>query len=129
MMTEESFSMSLAVSYPECPPVNNMSTQINVHASFGHIPYYGLFLCDIQISVLQIEIHQTSEDQSVRGATHYDIIKDNDIIRDTYYVTMGNDVTRDILCDVTMSKDIAMCTYHGITMHNGIAMNLFFYVL
>ncbi len=89
------------------------------------IPYYGLFLCDIQISVLQIEIHQTSEDQSVRGATHYDIIKDNDIVRDTHYVTMGNDVTRDILCDVTMSKDIAMCTYHGITMHNGIAMNLF----
>ncbi len=31
-------------------------------------------------------------------------------------------------CDVTMSNDVAMCTYHGITMHNDVAMNLFYCV-
>ncbi len=31
-------------------------------------------------------------------------------------------------CDVTMNNTVAMCTYHGITMHNDIAMNLFYYV-
>ncbi len=29
------------------------------------IPYYGLFLCDIQVCVLQIEINQASDDQSI----------------------------------------------------------------
>ncbi len=33
-----------------------------------------------------------------------------------------------IYCDVTMSNDAAMGTYHGITIHNGVVMNLFFYV-
>ncbi len=28
-----------------------------------------------------------------------------------------------------MSNDVAMCTYHGITMHDDIAINLFYYVL
>ncbi len=41
---------------------------------------------------------------------------------------MGNDVARDIHCDVTMSNDLTMSTYHGITIHNDIAMNLFYYV-
>ncbi len=27
-----------------------------------------------------------------------------------------------------MSNDFAMCTYHGITMHNAVAMKLFYYV-
>ncbi len=27
-----------------------------------------------------------------------------------------------------MSNDVAMFTYHGITMHNGVAMNLFYYI-
>ncbi len=27
---------------------------------------------------------------------------------------MGKDVACDIHCDVTMSNDVAMCTYHGI---------------
>ncbi len=39
-----------------------------------------------------------------------------------------NAVARDIHCDITMSSDIAMCTYHGITMHNDVAMNLFYYI-
>ncbi len=42
---------------------------------------------------------------------------------------VGNDIARDMHCDVTMGNDIAMCTYHGITMHNDFAMNLFCYVL
>ncbi len=71
------------------------------------IPYDGLFLCDIQISVLQMENIQASGDQSVISATHYDITMGNDIARDAYLdITMGNDVTRDIHCDVTMSNDI-----------------------
>ncbi len=36
---------------------------------------------------------------------------------------MGNDIARDIHYDVTMSYDVAICTYHAITMHNGIAMS------
>ncbi len=27
-----------------------------------------------------------------------------------------------------IGNDVAMCTYHGITMHNNVAMNLFYYV-
>ncbi len=53
----------------------------------------------------------------------------DDVARDVNCeITMGNDIARDIYCDVTMINDVAMCTYHGITMHNDIAMNLFCYV-
>ncbi len=31
---------------------------------------------------------------------------------------MGNDVARDIHCYVTMSNNVAMFIYYGITMHN-----------
>ncbi len=41
---------------------------------------------------------------------------------------MGNEVARDIHCDITMSNYLAICTYHGITMHNDVAMNLFYYL-
>ncbi len=45
-------------------------------------------------------------------------------------ITMVNDNVRDIHFDVTMGNDIAMCTsYHGITIDNDVAMNLFCYVL
>ncbi len=46
-------------------------------------------ISDIQACVLQIEINQ----YSITMATHYDI-------------TMGNDVARDIHCDVTISNDV-----------------------
>ncbi len=60
-------------------------------------------------------------------ATH-DITMGNDIARDAHCeITMGNDVARCIHCDVTLSND-AMCTYYGITMHNDVVMNLFYYV-
>ncbi len=46
-----------------------------------------------------------------------------------YEIIMGNDVAKDIYCDVTMSIDIAICTYHGITKNNDIATNPFHCVL
>ncbi len=36
-----------------------------------------------------------------------------------------NDIARDMHCDVIMGNDIAMCTYHGITMDNDVAVSLF----
>ncbi len=44
-------------------------------------------------------------------------------------ITMGKAIVRDIHCDITMSNDVVMCTYHGITMHNYIAMNITFFLL
>ncbi len=90
-----------------------------------------------------MEINQASGDQSVRGATHYDIKMGNDIARYAHCditmandvtrnihcdITVGNGVTRNIHCDVTMSNNIAMCTY-GIIMHNDIAINVFHYYI
>ncbi len=57
---------------------------------------------------------------------HYDITMG--IPSNIITITMGNDIARDIHCDITMSNDIAMCTYYGITIHNDIAMNLFYYM-
>ncbi len=37
------------------------------------IPYHGLFLCDIQVSVLRMEINQSTGEQSLRGVTHDEI--------------------------------------------------------
>ncbi len=39
---------------------------------------------------------------------------------------MGNDIARDVHCDVTIHNDIAVCTYYVITIHNDFAMNLFY---
>ncbi len=62
--------------------------------------------------------------------THYDITMDHDIAKDApLWHQAGNDVTRDIHCNITIVNDVAMCIYHGITMHNNIARNLFCYVL
>ncbi len=44
-----------------------------------------------------MEINQASGEQSLRGATHYDITMGNDVASDAYCdITMGNDFTRDI---------------------------------
>ncbi len=89
------------------------------------IPYYGQFLCDVQVRDLQMKINQASGDQSVRGAIYYDITMDNDIAWMPIVTSqLINDVTMDIHCDVTMSNNVAMCTYHGITMHD---FALYFY--
>ncbi len=77
------------------------------------MPYYDLFgtespypnlPCKLPLSVLLL-----------CSMTHYDII------------TIGNDIVLDIHCDVTMCNDVATCTY-DITMHNGIAVSLSYYV-
>ncbi len=44
-------------------------------------------------------------------------------------ITEGNDIAKDIVCDVIMGNAIAIYTYYDITMHNDIVMNLFSYVL
>ncbi len=43
-------------------------------------------------------------------------------------IAIGNDVAREINCDITISKDIAICSYHCLIMHNGVAMNHVHYV-
>ncbi len=61
------------------------------------IPYYGIFVCDTQVSDLHLEINHASGDQSLRGVIHYEITIGNDVSRDAHYdITMGNDITRDI---------------------------------
>ncbi len=57
----------------------------------------------------------------------------NDIARDVYCDnTMGNDIAKDIPCNITMSNDNdnsgCYVYINGITMHNDLAMNLFYYV-
>ncbi len=42
-------------------------------------------------------------------------------------ITVGNDVARDIHCDVTMGTDVAICTYHGITMLNDVTTFIMYY--
>ncbi len=50
--------------------------------------------------------------------------------RNHYDITiLGNDVVRDILCFITMSHDIVMGAYHGLTMHTDVARTLIYYVL
>ncbi len=43
-------------------------------------------------------------------------------------ITMGNDISRDIHCDITLSNYFAMCTYHGITMYSEVTMNILYYI-
>ncbi len=41
----------------------------------------------------------------------------------------GNDIAGNIHCDITMSNDIAICTYHCITMHNEyVFLHIFFFM-
>ncbi len=48
------------------------------------------------------------------------------VARDAHCDITTGDATRDIHCDVTMINDFVMCTYHGMTMHNAVAMKLLF---
>ncbi len=107
-----------------------MSIINNEVALFHAMAYFYMiykYVISAWRSIRIVEINQ----YDITMATHYDITIRNDIARDTHCeIMMGNDVAKDIHCDVIMSNDIAMCTctYHGITMHNAIAMNLFYYV-
>ncbi len=61
--------------------------------------------------------------------THYDITMGHNIDRYApLWIAIGNDISRDIHCDVIMDNNVAMCTYHGIIIDN-VAMNLLCYVL
>ncbi len=57
-------------------------------------------------------VHYFMSTTSIFYMTHYDI-------------TMGNNIARDIHCDVTMSNEVAIYAY--ITMYDNVVMNLFMY--
>ncbi len=62
-----------------------------------------------------VEINQ----YDITMAIHYDITMYNDVARiPIVNITMGNNY---------VASDVAMCTYHSITMHD-IVMKLFYYV-
>ncbi len=46
-----------------------------------------------------------------------------------YDITIGNDVARDVRCDIIMSHDVVMGTDHDVTMHTDVARTLIYYVL
>ncbi len=45
-----------------------------------------------------------------------------------YDITIGNDVARDVHCDIIMGRAIIMGAYH-VTMHTDVARTLIYYVL
>ncbi len=46
-----------------------------------------------------------------------------------YETTIGNDVARDVHCDIIMGHDVVIGTYHDVTMHTDVARMLIYYVL
>ncbi len=46
-----------------------------------------------------------------------------------YYITIGNDIARDVHCDIIMGHDVVMGTYHDVTIHIDVARTLIYYVL
>ncbi len=46
-----------------------------------------------------------------------------------YDITIGNDVARDVHCDIIMNHGIVIGTYHDVTMHTDVATPLIYYVL
>ncbi len=77
------------------------------------MPYYGLFSCDLHILDLRWRSHLCSLLALLLcSMTHYDITIGHNIVRDARHcgTTMGNNIARDIHCDITMDNDIAMCT-------------------
>ncbi len=46
-----------------------------------------------------------------------------------YEITIGNDVARNVHCEIIMSYGIAVVICHDVTMHNDVAMTLIYYVL
>ncbi len=46
-----------------------------------------------------------------------------------YDITIGNDVARDVHCDIIMGHDVVMGTYHDATIHTDVARTLIYYVL
>ncbi len=46
-----------------------------------------------------------------------------------YDIIIGNDVARDVHCEIIMGHGIVMGTYHDVTIHADVATNLIYYVL
>ncbi len=46
-----------------------------------------------------------------------------------YDITIGNDVARDVHCDIIMGHDGVIGTYHDVTMQTDVARMLIYYVL
>ncbi len=46
-----------------------------------------------------------------------------------YDITIGNDVARDVHCEIIMGHSIIMGRYHEVTKHTDVAMTLIYYVL
>ncbi len=46
-----------------------------------------------------------------------------------YDITITNDVTRDVHCDIIMGHDVVMGTYHDVTMQNDVARMLTYVLL
>ncbi len=45
-----------------------------------------------------------------------------------YDIRVGNDVTKDVHCNIIMGHDIVMGAYHDDTMHTDVARILIYYV-
>ncbi len=45
-----------------------------------------------------------------------------------YDITMGNDIAKDVHCDIIIGHDIVMFTYHDVTMHADISRTLIYKV-
>ncbi len=44
----------------------------------------------------------------------------------TYYdIIIGNDVARDVYCEIIMGHGIVMGTYHDVTMHTDVVNDLY----
>ncbi len=46
-----------------------------------------------------------------------------------YDITIGNDVARDVYCEIIMGHGIVMGTYYDVAMHTDFAATLIYYVL
>ncbi len=46
-----------------------------------------------------------------------------------YDITIGNDVARDVHCDIIMGHNVVIGTYHDVTMQTDVARMLIYYVL
>ncbi len=46
-----------------------------------------------------------------------------------YNITIGNDVARDVHCDIIMGHDVVMGAYHYVTLHTDVARTVIYYTL
>ncbi len=46
-----------------------------------------------------------------------------------YYITIVNDIAKDVHCDIIMSHEVVMYAYNDVTMHTDVTRTLIYYVL